>query len=82
VALAATVSELENSYQARKTSFEPADQDTYERSLASLNNSIREARASLKEEPENALAREYLTAAYEQKAEVLSAALEYDYDGR
>src|SRR5438034_1140603 len=78
IALAETIKELENSFQARKTSFEPAVEDTYERSLVSLNNSIREARDSVKEEPGNALAREYLVAAYEQKAEVLSAALEYD----
>jgi len=78
IALAETIKELEGSYQARKTSFEPAVEDTYERSLVSLNNSIREARDSVKEEPGNALAREYLVAAYEQKAEVLSAALEYD----
>ncbi len=78
IALAETIKELESSYQARKTSFEPADKDTYEKSLVSLNNSIREARDSVKEEPANALAREYLVAAYEQKAEVLSAALEYD----
>ena len=78
IALAETIKELENSFQARKTSFEPAVEDTYERSLVSLNNSIREARDSVKEEPGNALAREYLVAAYEEKAEVLSAALEYD----
>ena len=78
IALAETIKELESSYQVRKTSFEPADKDTYEKSLVSLNNSIREARDSVKEEPANALAREYLVAAYEQKAEVLSAALEYD----
>jgi hypothetical protein len=78
IALAETVNELENSFRARKTSFEPAVEDTYERGLVSLNNSIREARDSVKEEPGNALAREYLVAAYEEKAEVLSAALEYD----
>jgi hypothetical protein len=78
IALAETIKELENSFQARKTSFEPAVEGTYERSLVSLNNSIREARDSVKEEPGNALAREYLVAAYEEKAEVLSAALEYD----
>jgi hypothetical protein len=77
-ALTATVTELENSYQARKASFEPADKDTYERSLVSLNKSIREAQDSVNREPDDALAREYLVAAYEQKAEVLSAALEYD----
>jgi hypothetical protein len=77
-ALAETLKELENSYQARKASFDPGLKDTYEKSLASLNNSIRETQDSVEQEPGNTLAREYLDAAYEQKAEVLSAALEYD----
>jgi len=32
----------------------------------------------MEKEPGNALAQEYLTSAYQQKAAVLSAALEYD----
>ncbi len=78
IALAQTVDGLERDYRSRKTSFEPGVAATYEKGLASLDDSIREARVSVEREPDNSLAREYLLAAYQQKAEVLSAALEYD----
>ena len=72
------MAELESSYRVRKVSFEPAVQATYDRGLDSLNASIQECRDSVQREPDNSLAREYLLAAYEQKAQVLTAALEYD----
>jgi hypothetical protein len=78
IALTRTVNDLERDYQSRKTSFEPAVKDTYDKSLASLDNSIHEASVSVEREPDNSLAREYLLTAYQQKAEVLSAALEFD----
>lgn len=78
LALAQTVDGLERDYQERKTSLDPGVAATYEKGLASLNNSIREARASVEREPDNSLAREYLVGAYQQKAQVLTAALEYD----
>jgi len=77
-ALARTMAELESSYRVRKVSFEPAVQATYDRGLDSLNASIQECRDSVQRDPDNSLAREYLLAAYEQKAQVLTAALEYD----
>jgi hypothetical protein len=49
--------------------------------LNSLDASIRECNDSLQREPGNSLAHEYLLAAYSQKAEVLSSALEID-EGR
>ena len=77
-ALARTVDGLERDYQARKTSLDPGVAATYEKGLASLNDSIREASVSVEREPNNSLAREYLVGAYQQKAQVLTAALEYD----
>ena len=74
--LARTVRELESSYKAREMFFEPTLHAAYEKSLESLNTSIRESLDFCRHEPSNALAREYLIAAYEQKAEVLASALE------
>jgi hypothetical protein len=76
--LSRTIRELENSYNSRARSLDPSVKDTYEKSLASLNSSIRECRDSLRREPANALAGEFLFAAYTQKAEVLASALEFD----
>ena len=73
-----TIGELEKSYDSRARSLDPSVKDTYEKSLGSLNSSIRECRDSLRREPSNALAREFLVTAYTQKAEVLASALEFD----
>lgn len=79
VALAArTVREMESSYMERVSSLDPDLKSIYERSLESLNGSIRECLDSIRREPANRLAREYLVAAYTEKAEVLAAALELD----
>lgn len=77
-ALAQTVDGMERDYQSRKTTMEPTLEATYEKSLASLDNSIRQCQDSIEKEPDNSLARQYLMSAYQEKAEVLSAALEYD----
>jgi hypothetical protein len=77
-ALVQTVNGMERDYQSRKGTIEPALQVTYEKSLASLDDSIRQCQDSIQKEPDNSLARQYLMTAYQQKAEVLSAALEYD----
>lgn len=77
-ALASTVGELENNFQARQASLAPSVQEAYLKGLQSLDDSIRECRESVESEPGNTLAREYLVAAYSQKAEVLAAALKYD----
>jgi len=75
------VRELEEAFKAREGSLAPDVKATYENSLSSLDVSIRECNDSLQREPGNSLAHEYLFAAYSQKAEVLSSALEFD-EGR
>jgi hypothetical protein len=80
-ALEPLVRELEETFRAREGSFAPDLKATYDSSLQSLDASIRECSDSLRREPDNSLAHEYLLAAYSQKAEVLSSALEFD-DGR
>jgi hypothetical protein len=76
--LASMVQDLERDFDARKESLAPPVKETYIQGLKSLDTSISECRASVEQEPGNTLAREYLTAAYTQKAEVLAAALKYD----
>ena len=76
--LASAVREVETTYKARETSLEPTVKATYRKSLESLDTSIRECRDSIKQEPTNTLAHEYLLSAYVQKAQVLTTALEYD----
>jgi hypothetical protein len=76
--LSSTVSELEKSFEAQEASLEPSVKQVYLDGLKSLDKSIRESRASVEREPGNTLAREYLIAAYTQKAEVLAAALKFD----
>ena len=72
-----TIGEMEKSYQAREASLEPSLKGAYQKGLASLDSSIKECLDSVKREPENSLAREYLLAAYTRKAEVLASALEF-----
>jgi len=76
--LADMVSELERDFHDQQASLAPAVKETYLQGLKSLDESISECRASVQEEPGNTLARQYLVAAYTQKAEVLAAALKYD----
>jgi hypothetical protein len=75
---AAAVGPMETSYHARAASFEPSVKETYEKSLDSLDGEIRECLNSVRQEPDNSLAREYLLAAYQQKAQVLQSALEVE----
>jgi hypothetical protein len=76
--LASMVSDLEKDFNARQASLAPTVKDTYLQGLKSLDESISECRASVEQEPGNTLARQFLQAAYTQKAEVLAAALKYD----
>jgi hypothetical protein len=69
---------MEASYRASEKSLDPTMQASYQKGLESLNNSIQECQESVKKEPGNTMAREYLATAYQEKAAVLSAALEYD----
>jgi len=74
--LANVVSNLESNYRANEASMAPDLKATYEKSLVSLDGSIKECLDSLQQEPRNSLARDYLLTAYSRKAEVLSSALE------
>jgi hypothetical protein len=76
--LAPVVSSLESSFRASEASMTPDLKATYEKSLVSLDGSIRECLDSLQQEPRNTLARDYLLTAYTRKAEVLSSALEFE----
>ncbi|MGO8792187.1 MAG: hypothetical protein ACLQVL_33030 [Terriglobia bacterium] len=76
--LAGVVSDLESSFKANEASMAPDLKATYEKSLVSLDGSIKECLASLRDEPRNTLAHDYLLTAYTRKAEVLSSALEFD----
>ena len=72
---AAAVGPMETSYHAQAASFEPSVKETYQKGLDSLDREIRECLNSVQQEPDNSLAREYLLAAYQQKAYVLQSAL-------
>jgi hypothetical protein len=72
---AAAVGPMETSYHAQAASFEPSVKETYQKSLDSLDGEIRECLDSVRQEPDNSLAHEYLLAAYQQKANVLQSAL-------
>jgi hypothetical protein len=74
-AVALALGPMETSYRARVAYFEPSVKETFQKSLDSLDRQIRECLRSVKQEPDNSLAREYLLAAYEQKARVLESAL-------
>ena len=76
--LADMVGELERDFNAQQDSLTPTVKETYLQGLKSLDESISECRASVEQEPGNTLARQFLQAAYTQKAEVLAAALKYD----
>ena len=74
--LTRAIQDLESAYQLNSKNLAPDVKASYDKGLDSLNESIRESLASLQQEPDNALAHEYLMDAYSRKAEVLSSALE------
>ena len=78
ISLAHVVSDLESNFKASEASMTPDLKATYEKSLVSLDGSIRECLDSLHHEPGNTLAHDYLLTAYTRKAEVLSSALEFE----
>jgi hypothetical protein len=78
VSLAHVVSDLEVNFRANEASMTPELKATYDKSLVSLDTSIRECLDSLHDEPRNTLAQDYLLTAYTRKAEVLSSALEFE----
>ena len=71
------IKDLETTFKANEKFLEPENRATYEKSLASLDTSIRECKDSLRQQPDNALAQDYLMAAYTQKVDVLTSALEF-----
>jgi hypothetical protein len=74
--LARMTEELELTYRANEKFLAPETKATYDKSLVSLDTSIRECQDSLRQEPYNTLAHDYLLTAYTRKAEVLASALE------
>ena len=77
-ALMGTLQDLERNFWANEASLAPEMKATFEKSLNSLDVSIRECKASLRQEPDNTLAHDYLFAAYSRKAELLASALEFE----
>jgi hypothetical protein len=76
--LVSTISELQKNYEQQQNLLTPAIRTTYQKGLASLDDSIRQCQASVEQEPANQLARQLLVAAYSRKAEVLASALKFD----
>jgi hypothetical protein len=76
--LKSTLQQLEVAYRANESQLEPSIKATYEKSLTSLNDEIRECEDSIQLDPDNGLARQYLSTAYAQKAQLLQSALDYD----
>ncbi len=71
------IQDMETTFKANEKFLEPENRATYEKSLASLDTSIRECKDSLRQQPDNTLAQDYLMAAYTQKVDVLTSALEF-----
>ena len=67
--------EMELSYRAEANSLQPSLRATYEKGLESLDDEISDLSDSVRRNPSDTLARDYLNAAYAQKAQVLEAAL-------
>ncbi len=78
VSVAHVVSDLETNFKANEASMNPDLKASYEKSLVSLDTSINECLDSLRQEPGNTMAHDYLLTAYTRKAEVLSSALEFE----
>jgi len=76
--LVKSVSDMEASYREYAKSLDPMVQQSFQRGLQSLDDSIRECQNVVDQYPNDAEAREYLTSAYQQKAAVLMTALEYN----
>ena len=64
--------------QTVSTSSNSAVDNSLRENLVTLNAFIKECRKRLKEDPNDQVARDYLSAAYQQKAEILAAMMERD----
>lgn len=71
-----TARQMEQAYQASLPSIDPSMRATYEKSLDSLNDEIRECQVSMQQQPENRLTQDYLSNAYAEKIQLLQTALE------
>ena len=71
-----TVTAMEQAFHAQAATLDPAVKTAYQQGLDSLDGEIRECQTSLQRDPDDGLTREYLAAAYTEKAQVLASALE------
>lgn len=81
LSLAKTVQQMELNFRQHETQLPPLIKSTYEKGLQSLDTSIQESLDSVRQDPQDELAREFLMRAYAQKADVLASAMEYDGNG-
>lgn len=77
MALAQTVQSMEQTFKQRETDLPPVIKSTYDKGLATLDSSIEQSLDSVRRNPRNDLARQFLMDAYAQKANILTSALEY-----
>lgn len=71
-----SVRQMEGAFRTRAAGLDPVIEAVFRKDLDSLDNQIRECQASLENRPDDGLAREYLAAAYTEKAQVLASALD------
>ena len=71
-----SVREMEGVFRTRAAGLDPVIEAVLRKDLDSLDNQIRECQASLENRPGDGLAREYLAAAYTEKAQILASALD------
>jgi hypothetical protein len=71
-----SVREMEGAFRTRAASLDPVIEAALRKDLESLDGEIRECQASLESRPEDGLTREYLAAAYTEKAQILASALD------
>ena len=71
-----SVGEMEGAFRTRAAALDPVIEAVLRKDLDSLDNQIRECQASLEDRPGDGLAREYLAAAYTEKAQILASALD------
>jgi hypothetical protein len=75
-AMPAALSEAEISLQGDEVAGNPAVEAALRKNLRTVNEFIAECEKHLKKHPQDAMAREYLNSAYQQKAELISALLD------
>jgi hypothetical protein len=75
-AMPAALNEAENNLPGSDVDDNPAVQAALRKNLRTVNEFIAECEKHLKKHPQDALAREYLNSAYQQKAELIAALLD------